>query len=282
MSTEIITLPSTTEIANLPRFTEALAKLEAIHGELATIEREAREIKVQDAASFKRAGELTARQKQLLKDAEDLVNPYKSPLRKWLDFVQQHFNTVKNRIEAIRGPLDAKMGDYTRKEREAADEETRRAQQAKREQLEREAQEKRERDEEAAKEAKKRRVDQIRQDLKKKKITLRESKKLLSEAGALEEAALAQAAIDEEDRKAAAVSEAAAVKVEANIPSVTGVVKRMKRSFRVLNPQKVNVRYLMPDESAIGKVVRNQDLTLAQIIAEIGPGSIEIKEEEGF
>lgn len=267
---------STVEIIQAKPFNLALTKLEDQEDRLATLKVEALAIQVTDAVSFAKADEILSKIKNEAASAEDTMDPFRTMLNRAKEFVLQRQRRVTNAAEEIRGALNAKMVDYSaRVERERKAEEERQ-QKLKQAELEREAEKKRLADEATATELRKRRVAEIKADLKAKKITLRESKKLLEEAGAAEEAAKVQAKLDEEDNKAKAAEDAKKTTVESEVPRDG----RTNRTFKVVRPQEVKLKYLKPDMVAIGEVVRNRKLTIEQVIAEVG--GIEVEESKKF
>lgn len=278
MAGEIIKVKdgSTIEIIEAKPFNLALAKLEDQEDKLATFKVEALKIDVTDPASFAKADELLTKIKNESASAEDTMDPFRTMLNRAKEFVLQRQRRVTNAAEELRGVLNRKMVDYTQKverERKAEEERQQKLRQA---ELEREAEVKRLADEAAATELRKRRVAEIKADLKAGRITLRESKKRLAEAGATEEAAKVQAKLDEEDNKAKAADDAKKTTVETEVPRDG----RTNRTFKVVKPQEVKLKYLKPDEVAIGLVVRNRKLTIEQVIAEVG--GIEVEENKKF
>jgi hypothetical protein len=111
-----IVLPDKKELEKLPQFSVAAKQLNDLNIELTTLEKEARGLKLVDKTTFDRMDAINKRSKQVIKDAETLVEPYKTPLRKWMDFVQQHFNAVKNRAEQMRMVVGPKMETYVRED----------------------------------------------------------------------------------------------------------------------------------------------------------------------
>lgn len=278
MSGEIIKVKdgSTVEIIQAKLFNLALVKLEDEEEELAALWEIARTIEVYDAASFAKADEHLSKSKKIGKEAEATMDPFRRILIDAKEFVLRRQRRVTNVSQEVNELLNAKMVAYSQKadrERKAEEE---RQQKLKQAELEREAEKKRLEDEATATELRKRRVAEIKADLKAKRITLRESKKLLEEAGAAEEAAKVQAKLDEEDNKAKAAEDAKKTTVETEVPRDG----RTNRTFKVVRPQEVKLKYLKPDMVAIGEVVRNRKLTIEQVIAEVG--GIEVEESKKF
>lgn len=267
---------STIEIIQPKPFNMALAKLEDQEDRLATLKVEVMTIKVTDRASFDKADELLKKLKDESASAEDTMDPFRKMLNKSKDFVLVRQRRVTNAAKELRGALNGKMVEYSQRvERERVAEEQRQ-QKLKQAQLEREAEAKRLADEALAKELKTRRIAEIRENYRNGKITKAQSAKLLREAGAMEEAAIEQAAADADELKHAAPMEAKKTTVESEVPRGG----RTNRTFVVVNAKEVKPKYLIPDLVAIGEVVRNRKMTIEEVIAEIG--GIEVSEDKKF
>jgi len=128
-SQEIVVHPSSVETSLSPivldRWQESLTEMDQHETEATALFNKARALEVKDADSFAEAGKLIAELKHTTSASEACMEPYKLKVRKVLDFIQQRFNRNKNRAEEARGVLNMKMGDYSRKEREAAEAEQR-------------------------------------------------------------------------------------------------------------------------------------------------------------
>src|SRR5271157_912315 len=111
-----IVLPDRKELDKLPQFSVAAKQLNDLNDELTTLEKEARDLKLIDPITFARMDAINKRSKDIVKDAEKLVEPYKSPLRKWMDFVQATFNVVKNHSEQMKMVVGPKMESYVRED----------------------------------------------------------------------------------------------------------------------------------------------------------------------
>jgi hypothetical protein len=137
-------------------------------------------------------------------------------------------------LETLEEKIEQKIKTYEREERERTQREQD-AINAENARLKREADEQERKDKEAAakieREAK---VKEIRALLKAGKIGKRESARLLKEAGAHEEAALAQAAADAETAKA---TPPPPVTLKPDIPAVAGVPSRVNYKAEVLRPE---------------------------------------------
>lgn len=128
-----------------------------------------------------------------------------------------------------------------------------------------------------AEEIKQDRIAEIRRMLRLKEISKRQAEKLLKEAGAEEEAYKARVAADAEEARNAPPPPP--VKVEAAIPKVSGVKRRVNFKFEVVDASKVGRQWLMPDEVAIGTKVRG-DKDAAKSEREIG--GIRVIEEDSI
>lgn len=274
-------IPSTA----MPKFEIAVLEVQDHLARVQHLESEVRELKVVDQQTRIRGGELVAALKKEENEVEEILKPYKKVLKEVGDYIKKKGDSVYNLVEDLRkNVLNPRLGAWDELEEKRAQAERDRVAREKQQALEREAEQQRQKDAAAAAERRKIRIEEIRADLKAKKITLRESEKLLREAGATEEADKAEAAAKEQEAKAKAAELASRVDVAPNIPTQQGVVKRVNPKFRVVNPQKVNMRYLCPDEKSIGTVVRgatyDSEADVRRIEAEIG--GIEITFERTY
>jgi len=115
--TDLIPVPNNPIV--LDRFTDALSGMDKLEASANLIYENARTLEVKDADSFAQAGQLIAQIKRNTAESEACMQPFKLKVRNVLDFIQQRFNRNKNRGTEAHGILSAKMGDYSRKEREA-------------------------------------------------------------------------------------------------------------------------------------------------------------------
>jgi hypothetical protein len=268
--------------SDMPGFATAVVKVEGYQARVRELEVEVRALKVVDAQSRIRGGELVTELKGLENNCELELKPYNAIVKTVKDYILKKGNSVYDLSEDLRkNVLNPMLGAWDELEEKRAKAERDRVAREQQQALEREAEVQRQADLAAAKERRVKRVAEIRADLKAKKITLRESEKLLREAGATEEADKAQAALKEEEGKKAAAEAAAKIEVEPNIPPVHGNVRRKNPQFKVVNAQKVKLKYLMPDSVAIGRVVRGatyeSDADVKTIEEEIGGIEIEFE-----
>jgi hypothetical protein len=155
--------------------------------------------------------------------------------------------------EAMLETSESKRKTWENEERRKAEEEQRRINEENQRQQRIKADEERRLAEHIATENRKSRVNEIRGQLKRGEIGKREAERLLKAAGADEEAAKAGAAAQAEETAAAAP----VVQVKPNIPAVQGTVSRQNWKFRITNAQLIPLAFRMPDEVAIGRMVRD-------------------------
>lgn len=203
-----IILPSTEELKTLPRFAKSKAELDKLNEELTSIEKEARELVVRDKTTFDTADRLNKRRKEIVKLAEHLVEPYKSPLRKWMDFVQQHFNIVKNHAEQAKTFLEPKMEAFQREDARRREEEERRLNEEQRKRAQEAADAQLKANLRAALEAKKATLEDLKELLRQKKLTKAEYDEFVREAKLVERVAVEKA-------------EEASVQEVQNVPTLT-------------------------------------------------------------
>jgi hypothetical protein len=253
--------------SQLPGFRESVATMAKLTQDLAPLQDEARKLApilqkcdLSDRASRQRAAEIIAAIKRIDGDGEDEMKPHKKVINSVRDYILQQCRRVTNRVEEIKGPLSAAMGEWDRAEERAAQAERDRIAREKQAVLDREAEEKRRLDEEAASELRKKRVAEIRADLKDGKITKRQAEKLLKEAGALEESLKAKAAADEEDAKRDNKMEAATVEVKPNIPTVAGNVRRVNWSAECTDVSGFLSEYVRCSVTAPEKAARMREM----------------------
>lgn len=125
----IVTTPDG-QLVKFGRWQEATKNLSGISARTETLADNAKAIKVTDHESRERAGVITANLKAETKNAEAIVTPFETPLKRVLEFIRQKRQKIANRCEEARGILSAKMSDYDRAEEAKAAAERNRQQQA--------------------------------------------------------------------------------------------------------------------------------------------------------
>jgi hypothetical protein len=106
--------------SELPGLENALVTLDTLERDLAPIEARAKEMKVETADEYANAADLIAQLKISQKTGAATLAPFEGILSRVKDFLQTRKQRHKNRAESIHGILTAKMGDYTRREINAA------------------------------------------------------------------------------------------------------------------------------------------------------------------
>lgn len=286
MGTKIIKpKPITGEIipsAEMPKVQEAIVKVEDLQTKIYELEQEIEVLVIDGPVARRRAGEIVTELKQTVKDCDAAIDPYNNILKRVRDFLKKKTDPVYDESDRLRKLLNPRMAEWDEREARATRAEQERVQKEAQAKLERETEEERRRDEAAAIERRKETVAQIRKDYADGLITKRESEKRLRAAGATEEADKAAASAKADEDKAAAAAAAKKITVAPNIPNVAGNVRRKNRKFKIVNASKVNIKYLKPDEVAIGTVVREtmKDKSDGEVIAEVG--GIEIYYESTY
>jgi hypothetical protein len=107
----------------LPGFETALSTMDTLESSLAPLAERAKVIAVTDAQSFAEAGEIIRLLKNVQNDSETTMQPFKNKVNQVKDWIQQRFMRNENRAQEIHAGLTAKMSEYTKKEREAAEKE---------------------------------------------------------------------------------------------------------------------------------------------------------------
>jgi hypothetical protein len=211
------------------------AKLPAIKVKL-----EAKEIT--DLASYTEVGTLVQQARAIAKQGETKMAPFKAIVNAAWDIINGWQKTHQVEADDIAKIGADKQAAWNKKERERTEAENQRKQRELRDEQNRKAEAQRIEDEKLAGERRKARVLEIRGMLKRKEITLRQSEKLLREAGATEEADKAQAKVNA-DQVAAAVPQ---VKVEPLKATVGGQRARAPWVFKITDITKIPREMLLP------------------------------------
>jgi hypothetical protein len=108
-------VPKREEIQQLPKFNVVIeGPLTKILEEIIAIDMRARDAKIITRADFDAKAADVKRRKELVKEAEEICDKYKQPLRKYVDIVQQAYNVIKNRAEQVKGIIDPKLEAWKR------------------------------------------------------------------------------------------------------------------------------------------------------------------------
>lgn len=177
-------------------------------------------------ADYAMAASLVAQKKSIIKLGDSTLTPFDEQVKKVKTFITGQYNMLEATGIGVIETVKPAMIEWDEREARAAAAEQARIRAEKEAKLKRENEERAQKAAEAAEELKKKRIAEIRADFKAGKITLRESKQRLAAAGATEEAAQAQIALDKEEADKKAVEAANKTKVAPRTQAVAGVVRR--------------------------------------------------------
>ena len=180
----------------------------------------------QSPADYAMAASLVAQKKSIIKLGDSTMTPYDELVKKVKTFITGQYNLLEATGNAVIDTVKPGMIEWDEREKRAAEAEQARIRAEKEAKLKRENEERAQKAADAAEELKKKRIAEIRADFKAGKITLRESKQRLAAAGATEEAAQAQIALDKEEADKKAVEAANKTTVKPRTQAVAGVVRR--------------------------------------------------------
>lgn len=224
---------------------------------LATLSKVASSIMVNDAASCLQAKTAQRDLRDYMKDVESKLRPFVDAAKRNYETARDELNRWLNPAETIDAALKAKVKDYERREREAAELEQRRINEERQKKARQEAEAQRKRDEQAA--AMRRREEQKAAEEARKagELSKPEADKIKKEAEEREKKAREQAKIDA-TVSAANVPE---VKVAPNIPTVSGVPSRRNYYAEVTNSEKILIAW-RDTVSVEGRAYFRQFITL--------------------
>jgi len=220
---------------------------------LARLKADADSLVVRDAESCLRAKTSQREARNEMKAIHLVLDPFVNSAKLHLQEARDELAKYIGPCEAIDDALAQKVKDYERLERERAAAEERRINEERRKKAEEEAAAQRKLDEAAAAERRKAEQKAIEEARKAGELNKREAERAKKEAEAREKAAREQAAKDAEAAKASVQD----VKVQAAIPTVSGVPSRRNYKFRIIDANRIPRAYLCPDEQKIGRDVRD-------------------------
>jgi len=228
---------------------------------------------VTTASEYADAGDVLREIKGQEKTAQGILKPYVDIAKRAWEDAKAQMDRQVNPFSQLKEMVSRPMEAYAAEERRKAEMEQARQREEARKEAARIAEEQRKAAEAQAAEERKKRLAEI------------EFQKGIGELKKKEAAELARQAKEQEerDREAARIAaerqamEVASVVVEANIPKVAGIKRRVNYKFRVVDAAKIPHAYLMPDLVKIGEMVRRTKNT-AKAEAEC-PG-IEAYEED--
>lgn len=243
----------------------ALTELHAETEKLPVLREKAKAIEVTTPAQFADAGQLLNEVRAAKKIGGFKIDPFKAIADRVVTFLRTEKTKHENAAQEIDAILSAKMSDYTRREREAAQREQDRINEERRVATQKAADEQRKADEAAAIEERKRREKEIAEAKKAGEVSAREAERLKKEAKAQED-------IDKQKAKETqqfAVQNVQDVRVQPNTPKVAGQRQRIVYCFEIIKPNEVDRAFLCPDDQAIGAKVRS-DKNPEKSMMEIG------------
>jgi hypothetical protein len=218
----------------------------------------------------------------LVIEGRGFIKRWKEVFAATIRSAQDHLDTIKNELkghvieaEQVVEIAEKKAEAYRVEEKRKAEAEQKRINEENaRKRQEVADQEKREAERQAG-ERKRATIAEVNSLLRQGQIGKREAAKRLKEAGAEEEAAIQSAAAAADEAKAAPPP---VVKVAPSIPKVAGIKGRTNWKFKVVDPEKIPRIYLVPNEVAIGEMVRRiKDKAKAEAMI---PGIV-VSSEEG-
>lgn len=253
--------------SQLPTLREDLATLTKYEGELAAIKQQCRDLTVNDEQSRRTAGELNARWKSIVKDAENLMAPHKKLINDFKkDYMLEPENRVSNRGQEIQMIIQPKMSDYDRAEEIRTAAEKKRLQDIADAENKRLADEKLAADKAAADKLKKEKVADAKRRLASKEIGKREYARLLREAGEESEATMAQSEAEAEE----IAKNPPKVKVKSTVPKVAGNVRRVNYSASCSDESAFLWKFVEAAyRSKFGKDKNREDYELAKRLREM-------------
>ena len=232
-----------------------------LESSLAILQQRAIAIVVRDAESYRVCCEGKAEAQKYIKDAGFELDPGIFKAKETYDHLRNQKAKFVDPMKAIVEVFAKKAEDYRTEEKRKADEETRREQEKLRIETERKAAEERKVAEAQAEADRKKRQAEIDAARASGELKPREAEKLRKQAEA-DALAAREAAAKQEVLTAAAVP---VVKVQASIPKVAGSKDQTYWKFRIVSGALIPRAYLMPDEVAIGGMVRKmKDKKLAE------------------
>lgn len=216
----------------LPELSSRLGDLDTIQSNVEAIERQIRAVPaINSREDYEKMASLVTELKSHDKLGTSTMAPLKVVVNRVRDFLLTREKRLSNKIEELRGLANGKMGEWTRKERLAAEAEQRRINEEVRKKAEADAAAKLKQEQEEAKERKKTAIADIQKRLKSGEITKRVAAKLLKEINATQEADLLRAEAEAEEIK----NNPQTIKVETNIPKVSGIVRRKNYKAQVID-----------------------------------------------
>lgn len=220
---------------------------------LAALRAEADALVVRDQDTYRSAMDLALTARKYVKDV-------KSKLQPGIDSARDHLNELRNQMAAYTSPAEQidsvvtnKAKAWAEEERRKAEAEQRRLQEEARIAAQKKADEERRERERQTEIDRKQREKEIAEARKNGELKAREAARLQKEAAAESEREKQRA----QEEAARQVAEVPQVEVKADIPVVAGVAARRNWKFKIVDARRIPGVFLVPDEVAIGQMVRN-------------------------
>jgi hypothetical protein len=236
-------------LAQLPKS----VALEELNNRLRALKALVESIEVKDAQSFATSGAIKMDIGAFTKAVIFATGPEIEVAKEHLRRLQAEQKMLTAPAEAILSKLEEKRRAWANEERRKAEEEQRRINEERRIEAARKAEEERKEREKQAEIERKAREKEIEAQRKAGEIKAKEAERLRKEAAAAQERERIRAA---EDAKKAAES-VQPVTVKPNIPTVAGTKNQVYWKFRIVHPALIPITYRIPDEVAIGRMVRD-------------------------
>lgn len=248
-------------MSNTELVPERSEELRQLNQKLATLTTRATDLQVRDQTGCIEAKTLKLDLAAYVKAVRYQTGPEIEIKKEELRNLQSQEKMLLSPAETALDVVNRRLKDWENEERRKAEEEQRRINEENRIKAQQQADAERKEREKQAEIDRKAREKEIEQQRKSGEIKAREAERLKKEA--------AEAAQRERDRAAAdaqkVVENAQQVTVKPNIPAVAGTVSRVNWKFRMVNPKAIPAKYLVPDDVAIGQMVRKtQDKEKAQ------------------
>ena len=239
----------------------ALAELQQVASVLPKLKAKAEAFTIIDTADECKAAKVVLGDIRALRKIGGFkIDPFLGIVKQVGDFLRGERSGHKAKCDALDKPLTQKIRDYDDKETARALEDQIRENEERTRKAREEADAKRRDDEAKAEADRKARQKEIEAARKAGEVGKRESDRLKKEAAEKEQRDREQAA-READAAAAAVKP---VTVKPNIPTQAGVVIRRNWRFKIVDATKIPRAFLIPDEQAIGAIVRaNKNKTMS-------------------
>lgn len=239
-------MSTTTQLAESPKMT-------ALQAKFASLKEQALALVVDTQDRYLAALELVKAARTYKKEVGFELDPGIQSASDHLNLLRDQKKRHISPAEEIERIASQKAEDFRKREKEAAEAEQRRINEERRKEAERIAEAKRKELEAEAEAARKKMEKELAEQRKAGDLSKREAERLKKVAEA-EEARLKQLAAQEAEAMKNSVQD---VKVEAAIPKVAGIRGRTNWRFKIVNLELIPDIWWVPDETAIGAMVRS-------------------------